>query len=112
MAGEKPRVAAVRRDSPSQVHNAKRHAAQTHRLFEHRIEHRRQISRRRIDDLQHLGGGGLLLQRLALLGQEAGVFDRDDRLVGKGADQLDLSLGERLDPRAREADGADHHTLA
>jgi hypothetical protein len=26
------------------------------------------------------------------------VLDRDHRLVGEGADQLDLPLGERLDP--------------
>ena len=37
-------------------------AAQTHRFFEHRIEHRRKIAGRGIDDLQHLGGRGLLFQ--------------------------------------------------
>ena len=38
--------------------------AQTHRLFQHRVEHRRKIARGGIDDLQHLGGGSLLLTRL------------------------------------------------
>jgi hypothetical protein len=37
---------------------------QAHRLVEHRVEHRREVARRRIDDLQHLSGRGLLLQRL------------------------------------------------
>jgi len=44
--------------------NPKGSVTQPHRLFEHRIEHRREVARRRIDDLQHLGGGGLLLQCL------------------------------------------------
>ncbi len=37
--------------------------AKLHRLFEHGFEHRRERAGRRIDDLQHLGGGCLLLQR-------------------------------------------------
>ena len=40
----------------------KRGLAQAHRLFEHRVEHRREVAGRGIDDLQHLGGRGLLLQ--------------------------------------------------
>ena len=32
--------------------------------FSHRVEHRLQVGRRPADDLQHLGGGGLLLERL------------------------------------------------
>jgi len=36
-------------------------AAQRHRLVEHRIEHRGEIAGRAVDDLQHLGGRGLLL---------------------------------------------------
>ena len=51
---------------------------------------------------KHLGGRGLLLQRLARLGDEPRILHRDDRLVREGAHQLDLLLGERLDPLARE----------
>ena len=72
------------------------------RLFQHRIEHRREIAGRGIDNLQHLGGRGLLLQRLPLLGQQPRVLDRDHRLIGEGADELDLPVGERLDPLARK----------
>ena len=43
--------------------------AQPHRLFEHRVEYRREVAGRGIDDLQYLGGRGLLLQRLARLGE-------------------------------------------
>jgi len=57
--------------------------AQPHCLVEHRIKHWGEIAGRRIDDLQDLGGCGLLLQSLARLGQEAGVLHRDDRLRGK-----------------------------
>src|SRR5207248_11459323 len=40
------------------------------RLFEHRLEHRRQVARRGVDDPQHLGGRGLLFQRLARFGDQ------------------------------------------
>ena len=53
------------------------------------------------DDLQHLGGRGLLLQRLGQLArarlhlvEQPHVLDRDHRLVGEGRDQLDLLVGE------------------
>ena len=69
-------------------------------------------ARRRIDDLQDLGGRGLLLQCLAGLGDQPRILDRDHRLVSKGTDQFDLALAERLDPLPRQADGADHNALA
>ena len=67
-------------------------AAEAVRLFEDRVEHRREIAGRAVDDLQDLGGRGLLLQRLARLGDQPRVLDRDDRLVGEGANQLDLRV--------------------
>ncbi len=42
--------------------------AQTHRLVEHRVEHRGEVARRAIDDLQYLGGRGLLVERLFQFG--------------------------------------------
>jgi hypothetical protein len=45
--------------------------AQAHRLFEHRIEHWREIARRGVDDLQHIGGRGLLCARF---GEFGGAF--------------------------------------
>src|SRR5215471_5433252 len=47
------------------------------------VEHWREVTGRRVDDLQDLSGRGLLFQCLARLGQEPGVLDRDDRLVGE-----------------------------
>jgi hypothetical protein len=47
------------------------------------------------------------LQRLLGFGQQAGVLDRDDRLVGKGAHQFDLPFGEWLDPMPGKRDNTD-----
>src|SRR5271167_1765086 len=60
--------------------------AEPQRSFEHRVEHRGEVAGRRIDDLQDLGGRGLLLQRLARLGQQPRVFDRDDGLFSEVLD--------------------------
>ena len=65
------------------------------RLFQYRVEDRREIAGRGIDDLQHLGGRGLLLQRLARLGQEPRILHRNDRLRGEILQQRDLLVGER-----------------
>src|SRR5215470_932456 len=48
--------------------------APRHRLFEHGIEHRGEVAGRGVDDLQHLGGCGLLCQGLARLGQQPRVL--------------------------------------
>ena len=60
-----------------------RRRAQPQRPLQHRIEHRRQIAGRGVDHLQHLGGRGLLLQRLALFGDQPRVLHRDHRLGGE-----------------------------
>ena len=65
------------------------------RLFQHRVEHRREIAGRGVDDLQYLGGRGLLLQRLARLGDQPRVLHRDDRLRGEVLQQRDLLVGKR-----------------
>ncbi len=77
-------------------------ATEVVRLLENRVEHRRQIAGRGVDHLQHLGGCGLLIQRLTLLGQQPGILDRDHRLVGEGGNKFDLTVGERLN-RCRES---------
>src|SRR5215472_12561014 len=46
---------------------------EAHRVFQDRIEHWPEIAGRGIDDPQHLGGGGLLVERLLQLG--GAVFD-------------------------------------
>jgi hypothetical protein len=84
----------------------------------HRLEHRLQLARRTRDHLQHVGGSGLLLQRLAevvgalsQLVQEPRVLDRDDSLGGEVLNQPDLLLGEGADLLVIDRDGADQFTL-
>ena len=73
----------------------KRRSHSRMRLFQHRVEHRREVAGRGVDDLQHLGGRGLLLQRLARLGDQPRVLHRDDRLRREILQQRDLLVGER-----------------
>ncbi len=59
--------------------------------FDDRVEDRLHVRRRPADDAEHLGGRGLMFQRLAQfcitlpsLPEQPHVLDRDDRLVGEG----------------------------
>ena len=61
--------------------------AQPRRRFSERIEHRLQVKGRAADDLEHVGGGRLLLQRFAQFVEQAGVLDGDDGLGGEIAQQ-------------------------
>ena len=47
------------------------------------VENRLKVKGRAADDLQHVGGRGLLLERLAQLVEQPRVLDGDDRLSGK-----------------------------
>ena len=60
------------------------------RRLHQRVEHRLQIEGRAADDLEHVGGGGLLLQRFAQLVEQPRVLDGDDGLSGEVSDQIDL----------------------
>src|SRR5262245_1255249 len=60
-----------------------------------RIEHRLYVGRRAADDLEHLGGSCLLLQRLFGLIEQPHVLDSDDGLVGESLEQRDLLVGKR-----------------
>ena len=71
------------------------------------------------DDLENVGGRGLLLQRFGqlaralLLGvEQARVLDRDHRLVGESCDQLDVLIGERPHYVPAQNDHADRTSLA
>src|SRR5262245_14327430 len=69
--------------------------AQSSSGFDQRLKHGLQIEGRAADDLEHVRRGGLLLQRLAQLVEQARVLDRDDRLGGKVREQINLLVGER-----------------
>ncbi len=99
----------VERSNAEGVTFAQKHPAITgftkpRRVREHDLEHRLQLAGRARDDLQHLRGRGLLLQRLGELAgprlhlvEQPHVLDRDHRLIGEGCGEADLLVGERLD---------------
>ena len=86
--------------------------ANTARVFEHLLKYRVEFPGRRTDDLQHFRSRGLLFQRLLGIIEQPRILDGDDGLVGKGAQQLDVMIGEhtRLAPRA--GDVTDQRALA
>ena len=71
------------------------------------VEHRREVARRRIDDLQHFGGRSLLFQRLALLRDQPCILHRDHRLGGEVFQQRDLLIREWPDLRSIRGDKAE-----
>src|SRR5262249_6620697 len=81
--------------------------AKSDRRFDQRIEHHLKIECRPADDLEHVGGGGLLLQRFAQLVEQARVLYGDDGLLGEARHQRDLLVGERAHLLTVEIDGSD-----
>src|SRR5262249_22185972 len=84
-----------------------RNAAQPVRLLQDRVEHWREVAGRRVDDLQHLGGRGLLLQSLARLSYEPRVLHCNYRLRGEVLQQRDLLVGERPNLVTVDVESAD-----
>ena len=82
--------------------------AQPRRRLDERIEHRLQIEGRATDDLEHVGGGGLLLQadfRRSSLSRR--VFSMAmTACAAKLLDKLDLLVGERANLLAIDDNGA------
>ncbi|MFZ1152920.1 MAG: hypothetical protein WAR76_24835 [Xanthobacteraceae bacterium] len=72
--------------------------------LDERIEHRLKIEGRAANDLEHVGSGGLLLERLPQFVEQPRVLDGDDGLSGEVCNQRDLLVGERpdLDPPNRD----------
>src|SRR5262245_39702454 len=94
-------------------------AAQVASRFNERLQYRLEIEGRAADDLEHIGGGGLLLQRFAQLVrarlhlvEQPHVLDRDHRLVGEGVDQLYFLVTERPHGGAGQDDHADRRSFA
>ena len=110
------RCRSIHRDGPKPPALAKPHdpelcLADARGVLQHGLEHRLQLARRTADDVENLGGRGLLLQRLAQLVEEPGVLDGDDRLGGEVLDQLDLLVGKRTYLLAIDVDRADQLVL-
>src|SRR5262249_40064940 len=84
-----------------------------------RVKHRLNICRRATDDAEHLGGRGLILKGLAqfciaLLQflEQPHVLDRNDCLIGKGLEQLDLFLCKGTDFCPANVDRSDGNSLS
>ncbi len=94
-------------------------AAQMPGCIDDHVEHRLQRVRRARDDFQHVGCRGLELQRFAqVLGaflhflEQADIADGDYGLVGKGLQQRDLLVAERMHLCTPKQDCADTFILA
>jgi len=77
------------------------------------LQHRLKIEGRAADDLEHVGGGGLLLERFTqFLGacfhliEQPHVLDCDDGLIGERRDEVDLLLTEWIN----QGSGQKHDT--
>jgi len=68
------------------------------------LQHFLQIECRPANDLEHIGGGGLLLERFAQLVEQPCVLDGNDGLGGKVLNQLDLLVGERASFLAKDVE--------
>src|SRR5262245_18285725 len=77
-----------------------------------RFEHRNKIEGRAADDLEHVGGSRLLLQRFSQLIQKARVLDRDDSLTRKALNQLYLLFDEGANLLPVNADDADQFAFS
>ena len=90
---------------------AKFGVANAHSILQHGFENRLQFARRTRNNAQHIRGRRLLLQRLAQFGEQPGVLDGDDRLVGEGLEQLHLGRFKRPQYVAVNVKGADGAAL-
>ena len=93
--------------------------AEPRRQFRQRIEDGLQIERGAADDLQNVGGRGLLLQEFAkLLGarrhfiEQPHILDCYQRLIRKGRDQFDLPLDKGLQNASRQDDHANRYAIS
>src|SRR5260370_12268581 len=86
--------------------------AETRCRLNKRVQNGLQIEGRAADDLEHIGGGGLLLQRFPQLVEQARVLDGNDGLIGKGLEKRDLLISKRIDDGTAKDDRPDRFPLA
>ena len=85
----------------AQHQRTERGTAQGMGLFQDCVENRHEVPWRRIDDLKHVAGRGLVFERflevvraLAQFAKQPRVFHRDDRLRGEILQERYLFVGE------------------
>src|SRR6516225_1176863 len=82
--------------------------AEVRRRLDQCAEYPVHIECRAANDLEYIGGGGLLLKGLAQRVEQTSVLDCDHRLTGEVADQIDLLLRKRADFLPVDGYGAKH----
>src|SRR5262245_8705645 len=82
-------------------------SADSYRVFQHGIENRVQVAGRAADGLKHIGGRGLLLERITQFVKQPSVLDSDDGLGSEVLHKLDLLTGERTNILTEDGNGAD-----
>jgi hypothetical protein len=89
-----------------------------HRLHQ-RVEDRLEVDGRAVDDLEHVAGGSLLLQRSLEIARarphfvkQSDIADGDYSLIGERLQQGDLFVAERLHFSAAQHDRADTLSFA
>src|SRR5262249_19931582 len=93
--------------------------AEPRRALGDHVKYRLDVSQRAADNVEHVAGCCLVFESFAQflrarlhLVEQPHVLDRDQRLVGKSGDELDLPVRERLDVIALQADDGDHYAVA
>src|SRR5262249_17259741 len=98
-------------DSVVEIKRAKLGFADARRIGQDGFKNRLQLARRTGDDLQHLRGRRLLLQRFAQFVQQPRILDGDDGLFCEIVHKLDLFVAERPHLLAVDGDRADQLIL-
>jgi hypothetical protein len=78
--------------------------AQPRRRLDQRVQNGLEVERRTADHLEHVGGGGLLLQRFAQFIEQPRVLDGDNGLVGESLNKFDFPVGVQRDFATIKAD--------
>src|SRR5271166_2487839 len=78
--------------------------------LDERIQHALQVEGRAADNLEHIGGRGLLLERFAKLVEQPRVLNGDDRLGGECVQELDLRISKQASFSTTDRDSADGAT--
>ena len=76
-----------------------------------RLENWLQLIRRATNDVEHVAGRGLILKRFLQFSNQPRVLNRNDRLVGKGFDEVDLLACKGLHHGALQSDDADRSSV-
>ncbi|MGB9384063.1 MAG: hypothetical protein WCB50_04620, partial [Pseudolabrys sp.] len=85
----------------TEKHDAIAGITNARRVLQHRLEDRFKLAGRAADNLEHVSGRGLLLERFGQVAraslyfvEQAHILDRYHCLIGEGGDQFNLLIGE------------------